>query len=289
MTTTGPAALDARPSRRRIMLVAVPWVLAACLAGAGLHWRTSPPRPESSLPAGDPTTPDGAAVSLGAGLPATPSPSGREPVAVQPPLPPATALAVVAAARTALGTAGLGDGTGPHPDRWALDIRVVATEAVTASVAVATVHGLVTDRTARGWSEPVVRAVAVPVAIGGTPGVLGPGWPLPAPTTATVDLGGRPVADPAPALVEPLVEAGWAIGEVTAIDLVAGALLRVRLHGTAPGEAAAAGHEVWLHDAPGGTRLLPAPAVPAAPRHPTAPDPTTPDHPTDRTSTEESP
>lgn len=282
MTTTGPAALDARPSRRRVVLAAVPWLLAACLAGAGLHWRTTRPAADAAADPPPAATADGGRTSRGADAAPTATTSHPDPTASTP-LPPAAALAVVAAARTALGTAGVGEGTGPHPDRWALDVRVVASERVTESVTVVTVHGLVIDRVDGGWSEPVVRAVAVPVATGGTPGVLGPGWPLPDPSAANVDLDTRHVPDPAPSIVEPLLDAGWDIEEVTAVDLVAGALLRVRLQGTAPGDSAAAGHEVWLHDAPGGPLLLPA-ASPSTTPNPAA----VPDRPTDRTSTEES-
>lgn len=255
-----------------MLLAVVPWALAAVLAVVGAWSR-------------------GTSQAVGAGLPdAAPSPVVPTPLAPTPLAPtrlapsspalaPAVEFAVVAAARTTLGTAGLVGAPDDTRDRWPLQAAVVAVEAVTTELGVATVHGLVIERTADGWASPRTLAVAVPLALGDPVRVAGPAWPLPAPPEPLADPTGTPVADPGPELIEALLVLGWEVERVESVDLLDGGVLRVRLHGTAPGALGATSHEVWLLDAPGGVRPLPltpatpgsAPADPAT--EPTATDP----------------
>ena len=255
---TGPAALDGGRDRRRTALVAAPWVLAAVLGVVGVvaGGRGATDQPTAAPPStpSPPTTP--------APLPSATA-SGTTGLAIDPSgpsaaLPPDVELAVLLAARAAMGTAGLAaaDGSG---DRWTLEVRVTALEAVTDEHAVARVDGLVIEARDDGWHGPFPAAVAVLVRTAPTPAVVGSAWPLAALDLPTASPSVRPVDDPDPGLVAPLQDNGWTITEVTAVEAADDALLRVRLSGTAPGAARTADHVVWLLDGPNGPRPLPLP------------------------------
>lgn len=261
MPVTGPAALDDQPRRRRAVLFAAPWVLAAALGIAALVTRPA----ATSSPAASPvtvTTPS--AVPTAGGAPASPLPTAAP---TQPaPLPsaslsPSTRLQVLATARTALGTAGLTDDTG-RSDRWAVDIRLAEVSKVTGDLAVATVHALVIQLGDSGWTGPTPAAVAVPLLLSPEPLVAGPAWPLAAPSSPLAEPDAKPVPDPDPSMVTPLQEAGWTVDEVTTVDLVGGAVLRIGLVGIPPDGGEHGDHMVWLLDAPGGPRLLPLDTTP---------------------------
>lgn len=249
MPVTGPAALDERPRRRRAALLAAPWVLALALGAAALLTRT-----------GASASPD-ASASPAAAAPAPteraqPAPSTTAPV-TGPAVPTTTHLHVLAQARAALGTAGLASEEGGRTNQWPIEVRLADIAPVTDTLAVATVHALVIELVDGGWTGPVARAVAVPLTMSPEPLVAGPAWPIAAPPLAVVAPDGEAIADPDPAVLTPLEQAGWTVDELTAVELVGGAVLRIGLVGVPPGDAARGQHVVWLLDAPGGPRLLP--------------------------------
>jgi hypothetical protein len=165
-------------------------------------------------------------------------------------------LAVLAAARPALGATGLSTTT-DGPDRWALEARIAAVEVVTADYAVATVHGLVIEHTDGAWHGPGPAAVGVLLRRSPTLAVVGGAWPLPTPPLSTTSVDVRPVEDPDASVVASIQDAGWSVTEVTAVETSEDALLRISLRGTAPGAGEPTDHVLWLLDAPGGPRLLP--------------------------------
>ncbi len=243
--TTGPGAATTRPTWRRWLLAGLPWAAAGLLAGAGMLRAT--------------TTADAAAPTAVPSVAPTPQPSA----ALAPPwVPPATTLApalelaVLAAARTTLGTAGLPQ-EGPAPDRWPLETRL-ATVSSSGEVEVATVLALVIERDDGGWGPPVPRAVAVPFRRSPA-AVLGAAWPVPVPAVPVDPPVGRVVADPDPVVVAALEAAGWSVSSVEEVAVVGGHHLRVTVHGTPPGTDRAARHTVWLRDDPGGPTALPEP------------------------------
>ncbi len=257
MPVTGPAALDEQPRRRRTLLLAAPWVLAAALGVAAVVTRPATTASPAAVPSATaaPTTDGAAAVATpvpGSPLPTTapaqPEPSGS--------LPAATRLQVLATARAALGSAGLPAAAGPA-DRWAIDVRLSEVSRITGDLAVATVHALVIQLGEAGWTGPTPAAVAVPLLLSPEPLVAGPAWPLAAPPSQLAEPDAAAVPDPDPSMVAPLEAAGWTVDEVTTVDLVGGAVLRVDLLGTPPGGGERGEHVVWLLDAPGGPRLLP--------------------------------
>jgi len=178
---------------------------------------------------------------------------------------------VLTAARAELGAAGLAGATGPAAERWPLEVVITAVTPVTDRAAIATVHALVIERAAQGWTEPMVRAVAVPLLTDPTLAVAGPAWPLPDPPAATVEAPQVALDEPMPEVIDALEQAGWTVQEITDIGAVGDELLHVRLTGTPPDRARASPHEVWLLRDPSGPRALPidttAPAaLPAAPQ-----------------------
>lgn len=249
MPVTGPAALDERPRRRRAALLAAPWVLALALGVAPLVARS-----------GASAAPDGTASPAATGAAPTesapPVPSATAPVPADA-VPATTHLQVLAQARVALGTAGLVSEEGGRTDQWPIEVRLAGIARVTDTLAVATVHALVIELVDGSWTGPVARAVAVPLTTSPEPRVAGPAWPITAPPLAVVVPDGQEVAEPDPALLTPLEQAGWSVDELTAVELVGGAVLRVDLVGVPPGAAAGGQHVVWLLDAPGGPHLLP--------------------------------
>lgn len=254
MSGTGPGAAQARPGWRRWALAVVPWLAAAALLTAG--WLHSRPAPVAVAATSDPSpapSPDATPTPPPARAPASAAtPRGL-------PLDPSVELAVIATARTTLGTAGL-PSDGPAPDRWPLEVRVVDVRDIGAGIGVATVHALVIDRTQDGWTTPTVRAAAVPLSTGSTTTVLGAAWPLPPPGSATVpDVVATPTDDIGPDVVAPLESDGWVIDRIDAVDAIDATdqrLLRVSVHGTPPDDTRAADHTVWLLDTPEGPRLL---------------------------------
>jgi len=253
---TGPAALDDQPRRRRAVLFAAPWVLAAALGVVALVSRpaatTSPATSPVTVatPTGVPSGEGDADSSLPTAAPTQPEPLPSAS------LPPSTRLQVLATARTALGTAGLTDDTS-RANRWAVDIRLTEVSQVTGDLAVATVHALVIQLGDSGWTGPTPAAVAVPLLLLPEPLVAGPAWPLTAPSSPLAEPDTQPVSDPDPSMVTPLQEAGWTVDEVTSVELVGGAVLRIGLVGIPPDGGERGDHMVWLLDAPGGPRLLP--------------------------------
>ena len=247
---TGPGAAQARPGWRRWAMAVTPWLAAAALGTAGwLHSRPAPLAAAATAAPSPAPTPDHVTSPQLAPLPPT---SGLL-------LPPDVELAVIATARTTLGTAGLAS-DGPAPDRWPLEVRVVDVQDVGAGVGVATVHALVIERTQDGWTAPTIRAAAVPLRTGTSTAVLGSAWPLPSPPTpSTPDAVTSPAPDVGPEVVAPLESDGWTVDRVVSIDVVEVVdrrLLRLALSGTPPDETRAADHTVWLLDTPGGPRLL---------------------------------
>lgn len=263
MPATGPAALDERP-RRRVVLLAAPWAVALALVVAALLLRP-PAAPTSPSAATSPTR--GPADGPSAHAPGTPDPStpGVSTSGVpagtvarsSPAVPAAVRLQVLAHARAALGTAGLAAEDHGRTDRWPVEVRLTEVTAVTDTLAIATVHALVIELTDAGWTGPVLRAAAVPLVTSPQVRVAGPGWPIAAPALPVETPDGAPVAEPDPAMVTPLQQAGWEVDELVAVELVGGAVLRVALTGAPPDGGERGHHVVWLLDAPGGPRLLP--------------------------------
>lgn len=262
--TTGPAALDEGRNWRRVALAVVPWVLAGVLGLLGVLGSRNAP----AAPAATATTPPPAEAVAAATTTATPEPAAaRTSVPRSSPgqLDPDQELAVLLAARNAMGTAGLTDHAGGG-DRWPLDARVVSLDDVTAEYAVATVHGLVLEQDDEGWNGPHPMAVAVLLRRGASSAVVGDAWPLAPPATpdATPDAMPqlRTVDEPDPSIVAPLTDAGWSVEEIVGVEASDDALLRIVLEGTPPGASRPAEHVLWLLDAPGGPRLLPLTATP---------------------------
>jgi hypothetical protein len=233
LPATGPAALDRRPSRRRVALLVAPWALAAVLAAAAVGSRMLT-RP--ALPGPDPT-PAQLVATTDASPPPAPAPAET---ATSPDLAGADLLAVLGAARRGLGTAGLPDGDGPRPDRWPLETVVADVTPFTEQLHVATVHALVITAQDGGWSAPTTAAVAVPLVrsdarfhVAGTP------WPLPPPPASSA-----------------LLDLGWRVDEVETVELLDGAVLALQVRGTPP-DGPPGTHRVWLLDAPGGARPTP--------------------------------
>lgn len=248
MPVTGPAALDGRPRRRRAALLAAPWVLALALGVAALVARPGASAAPETAPS--PTATAAAPPELAQPVPSTAPPAPEA-------LPAETHLQVLAQARIALGTAGLASEAGSRADQWPVEVRLAGVAHVTDTLAVATVHGLVIELADGTWTGPVARAVAVPLTTSPEPSVAGPAWPVDAPAVAVVAPDGETVDEPDPAVLSPLEQAGWSVDELTAVELVDGAVLRVELIGAPPGETEPSRHAVWLLDAPGGPRLLP--------------------------------
>lgn len=270
MPVTGPAALDGQPRRRRAVLVAAPWFLAAALGVAALVTRPAATASPATPPSATASPATDAAAAVGTSVPGSPLPTSAPPQPEPVPsgsLPATTRLQVLATARAALGSAGLPADAGPA-DRWAIDVRLGEVSRVTGDLAVATVHALVIQLGEAGWSGPTPAAVAVPLLLSPEPLVAGPAWPLAAPPSPLAEPDAQPVPDPDPAMVVPLQDAGWTVDEVTAVDLVGGAVLRIGLVGTPPDGGERGDHTVWLLDAPGGPRLLPLDTTSTT--HPTA-------------------
>lgn len=260
---TGPGALEERRDWRRVTMIAAPWVVAAALGVLGvLGARSAPPGPAAASTATTSLAAAGSTPAPGE-VPSAAPPAPDTSLDAAPALAPEVELAVLAAARVALGTAGTtSTAAGAVADRWPVDARVAAVEAVTADHLVATVHGLVIEHRDDTWHGPTPQAVAVLVRTGPAPGVVGQAWPLPPPPLASATPELRAVDEVDPSVVAPLEDAGWAVVEVTAVEVSPDALLRVALHGTPPGRQRPGDHEVWLLDAPGGPRLLPLPPRP---------------------------
>lgn len=252
---TGPGALDEGRNRRRVILAVVPWVLAAVLGLLSMVSARGTPTPPTTTvtPAPDHTAATGS--THDAEPTPAPSPASVRAAATEQ-LDPEVELAVLLAARNAMGAAGL-TGNDGIDDRWALDARLGAVEEVTAEYAVATVHGLVLDQDDQGWNGPHPRTVAVLLRTTPSPAVVGDAWPLPPPALPAATPQLRPIDDPDPSIIAPLTDAGWSIEDVMAVETSDDALLRVALQGTPPGGSRAAQHVLWLLDAPGGPRLLP--------------------------------
>lgn len=262
---TGPAALDAVPARRHLLVIAAPWVVAVALAAIGVATTRGAP---AGAAMDEPEAPDDSArdtVPDDAPAPASKDDhTGRDVAAGA--IPPAVQLGVLAAARAELGAAGLVGATGPAAERWPLEVVITAVTAVTDRAAIATVHGLVIERAPEGWTEPTVRAVAVPLLTDPTPAVAGAAWPLPDPPATTVAAPQVALDEPLPEVIDALEHAGWTVQEVTDIGAIGEELLHVRLTGTPPNRSRASPHEVWLLRDPGGPRALPLdPTAPAAP------------------------
>ena len=271
MHQTGPAALDSKPRRGRLLLLAAPWVLAAGLAIAAMAGNRSPLTPDVSDASDAPASGRGeleaplAAPAPAAGATATasaPAPTGDSAL-----LPASLVMDVLATARVALGTAGLADpDVGPHDDRWPVATHVVAVEQVAEQLGVVTVHGLVLDRVGDAWAGPQLRAVAVPLSLSPTPAVAGPAWPLDGPDTVE----GRPPA--AMPLTEPedavdaiaaLTTAGWAVETITTLASLGGDVVAVEFVGRHPDDDHPAAHTVWMHRMTERSVLLPHATTPA--------------------------
>lgn len=266
------------------MLLAAPWVLAGLLGAAAVGTRAVTSRAATgqtvaAAPSPGPSvgsTPPAAVGPPGTATSATAS-SSTTPTTVTVPTG-ADLLAVLAVARRALGTAGLPAGHGPRPDRWPVEVVLADVAAVTDRLHVATVHALVITADDDGWSTPTRAAVAVPLAAS-TDGfeVAGTPWPLPPPAVPpAAPPAGRAVDDPDPTIVDALLDLGWQVDEVEAVDLLDGAVLVLQVRGTPPDGGATATHRVWLLDAPGGPRPVPMPSQPTDPVPGATPRPQTP-------------
>ena len=244
MVATGPGAVATRPSWRRWLLAALPWIAAAALGTLGLASRggTAPPAPPVA------SSPDATGAEAR-------SDDGMDS------LPPLLELAVLDAARTTLGTAGL-PVPGPAPGRWPLDLRVSGTLAIDDGLTVVTVHALVIEEGDGGWSAPRVSAVAVPVRTAPPAAVLGAAWPVRSTVLPPRPPSGSDADDPGAEVATALTEAGWSVREVTRVERVLGRHLRVTVSGTAPDDDTVATHTVWLHDDAGGPRPLVTTALP---------------------------
>ena len=247
MATTGPGAVGTRPPWRRWLLAALPWAAAAALAAAGIAATRGAGGEPTAVLAGPPASPAVEAPAAG------PAPTGAAPTTD---LPAPLELAVLAAARATLGTAGLADAAGPADDRWPLDVRVAGVTDLGDGVAVVEVHALVIEHTDGSWQPPTARAAAVPVRLDAPGVVLGAAWPLAPPALPRQAPTGTELDEPDPAVVAALEAAGWEVQEVTSVEVVLGEHLRVGLRGAPPDDDSLARHTVWLRDDPGGPRPL---------------------------------
>jgi hypothetical protein len=224
---------EERGGRRRWtlwVLAVLPWLVVAGLALAG-----------SARPAEPVTAPRPVLEEIPDPVAAPPEPPGDEGIAA------AAALAVQTA------VSGTDEATGRQ--RY-VDLAVASATEWTGDVALVRVAAVVLEGVQGQWDAPRVAAYAVPIRLGAAgPFPVAPPWPLPdVPATAATPEAFAPDDDPglAEAVGAALRSAGYAGVEVAEVarDPALPGILQARIAATAPGEASARNHTVWLREDP---------------------------------------
>jgi hypothetical protein len=238
-----------RGGRRRWtlwVLAALPWVVLAGLALAG-----------KARPAEPPAGPVVAPPRLAPPATASPAPTVAQPASAAP----ATAAlapadpAVAAIAAIAVQTVITGTDPASGRDRY-VDLAVAEGVTWLGDVALVRVAAVVFEGGQGYWDAPRLAAYAVPMRVAsGAPAPVSPPWALPdPPKTALSPTGFVPIDDPelVSSAGRALEAAGYAgvVVSTVARDPVLPGILQAEVTATAPGEAAARGHTVWLRDDP---------------------------------------